>query len=394
MLTSTPSGPEPPLRFRFWGQYAHLVVPANRPDLIHKAVRDGTAPTARLMAAAGASAPDLAVALGVDEAAVRALLDAPKPSPVVVVDAEDGLPAGRMPAAFLDGVVEALSAALAQHDGSPLIAYRIPRVADGGVDHLREVLGRVAGTAVAPILDAVVIPKAEETDEVQAVADVVAEAERVGPLAAGRLRLLVQVESAAGLSVLPAIARLPAARLGGFILGAADLAADLGLPSNRLDQPVVHHARYELVKAAAIAGVPAIDGMTLAYPAVDATLAPGPKRAQWLDRMALVYADAVSALETGMTGKWVGHPAQLFATTLARVATLTAAILEAAADEIDRYREGLRVDQGVTLMGGQMVDRATARHAGGILRRATAYGLFDPRRAIELGVVTERELAE
>ncbi len=44
---------------------------------------------------------------------------------------------------------------------------------------------------------------------------------------------------------------------------------------------------------------------------------PPPTAARWLERMRLVYDDTVTARDLGMTGKWVGHPAQLFAVLLA-----------------------------------------------------------------------------
>ena len=68
---------------------------------------------------------------------------------------------------------------------------------------------------------------------------------------------------------------------------------------------------------AAGVGVPAIDGMTLAYPVADRALSAAANRERFLERMALVYADAVRSQSMGMSGKWVGHPAQLFAVLLA-----------------------------------------------------------------------------
>jgi citrate lyase subunit beta/citryl-CoA lyase len=394
MLKPTMAHGAAKMPFRFWGQHAHLIVPANRAELIRKAIRQGTAPTGRLMAAAGATAADLAEALGLDEPVVRALLDNPRRAPVVVIDGEDGLPAGRAAGQSIDDVVKALATERSLQVAGPLIVYRMPAVAAGGLDNLREVLRLISGNDDVAKLDGVVIPKVEAADEVEAVAGVIAETERVGNLSRGQLRVMVQIESAAGLAALPTIVRLPEARLASLIFGAADFAADLGLPSTDLDQPIIRHARFEIVEAGAIARVPAIDGMTLAYPVLDLTLAAAANRLRWLDRMALAYADAKSAFAVGMTGKWVGHPAQLFAVTLARAAILPVDLLEGAVGQIAGYRDALEHDRGVTVVDGKMADRATARHAREILRRATAFGLFDSRRALELGVVSEQELAQ
>ncbi len=76
-------------------------------------------------------------------------------------------------------------------------------------------------------------------------------------------------------------------------------------------------------------GVPAVDGMTLEYPVADPALDATTNRVRWLDRMRLVYDDAVGARELGMVGKWVGHPAQLFAVLLACDARFTDESLQA-----------------------------------------------------------------
>jgi citrate lyase subunit beta/citryl-CoA lyase len=381
------------LPFRFWGQYAHLIVPADRTDLIPKAIQQGTAATGRLTAAIDATTGDLAQALGLDESVVRSLVDSPRPAPVVVIDAEDGLPAGRPADQFIDGVVEALAIAEPARRAGQLIVYRIPAVDAGGLDHLARVLQRVSGDNAVK-LDGVVIPKVEAAGEVQAVAALVAQFDRVGAPPRAPIRTMAQIESAAGLAALPSVARLAEARLSSLIFGAADYAADLGLPSTDLDQPVLDHARYEIIEAAAIARVPAIDGMTLGYPVLDPGLSAAANRSQWLDRMALAYSDAKSAFAAGMSGKWVGHPAQLFAVTLARAAAFPIDLLEAAVSHLSGYREALERGRGVAVIDGQMADQATARHAREVLRRATAFGLFDRQRAVGLGVVSEQELAE
>ena len=111
--------------------------------------------------------------------------------------------------------------------------------------------------------------------------------------------------------------------------------------------------------------------------------------------MALVYRDAVRARDFGMTGKWVGHPAQLFAVLLAYEAGLQPAALEAEAAKLAAYR--LAVNQqgkGATIIAGVMSDRATDRHARAVLRQATALGRFDAGRAFSLGIIDEADLVE
>ena len=133
--------------------------------------------------------------------------------------------------------------------------------------------------------------------------------------------------------------------------------------------------------------------MTLAYPVADPALDDGANRARFLDRMALCHRDAVRARELGMTGKWVGHPAQLFATLLAFDAPSDDASLEEAAAALEAYRSAVEEEgKGATMIGGAMADRATDRHARAVLRRAVAAGRFDAERALALGVIDADEI--
>ena len=97
----------------------------------------------------------------------------------------------------------------------------------------------------------------------------------------------------------------------------------------------------------------------------------------------------------GLMGKWVGHPAQLFAVLLAYDAPFSQANLEQEADKLAAYADSVHGDgKGATMIDGVMSDRATDRHARVLLRQATALGHFDAQRALALGVIDEAELAE
>ena len=118
--------------------------------------------------------------------------------------------------------------------------------------------------------------------------------------------------------------------------------------------------------------------MTLDYPVADPGLDAAANRTRWLDRMRLVYDDAVRARELGMLGKWVGHPAQLFAVLLAYEVGLADAALDHEAAKLEAYRAAVAAEQGATMIAGVMSDRATDRHARVVLRQATALGRFEP----------------
>ena len=100
------------------------------------------------------------------------------------------------------------------------------------------------------------------------------------------------------------------------------------------------------------------------------------------------------ARELGMLGKWVGHPAQLFAVLLAYDVGLTDAALDREATKLEAYRAAVAADQGATMIAGVMRDRATDRHARVVLRQATALGRFEPRRALALGVIDTSEFGD
>lgn len=134
--------------------------------------------------------------------------------------------------------------------------------------------------------------------------------------------------------------------------------------------------------------------MTLAFPVADEGLDAAANRARFLDRMAAVYRDAIRARDLGMLGKWVGHPAQLFAVLLAFDAAFDADALEQEAANLAAYEGSVQAEgKGVAMIGGIMADRATDRHARMVLRRATAMGRFDSSRALALGIIDEGELA-
>src|SRR5687768_10722281 len=78
------------LPLRYWRQQVHLTTPAER-DIAIKALTGGTAPMTRILERFGVAPDELADRLGVDVAPVQDLLERPRRSPLVMVDAEDAL---------------------------------------------------------------------------------------------------------------------------------------------------------------------------------------------------------------------------------------------------------------------------------------------------------------
>ncbi|MCH7910398.1 MAG: hypothetical protein IIB38_12365, partial [Candidatus Hydrogenedentes bacterium] len=114
-----------------------------------------------------------------------------------------------------------------------------------------------------------------------------------------------------------------------------------------------------------------------------------------LDALAEVYADAVHGIDLGMTGKWVGHPLQLLMVLVAYRNAIPKAQIERDLKDIQAYTESVSAGAGATMLGegreAYMADRATDRHLRARLRRATAWGVLRPEKALALGLISETE---
>lgn len=386
------------LPLRYWRQQAHLTVPATL-DIATKALAGGTTPMARILDRFGVEPVALADRLQIATDAVLRLLEEPRSAPVVMIDAEDALVPGEAAATQARAdAVEVLSLPRPGIGQASLRYYRPPGLALGTT--AREVYSLLwglverNGPATLP-LDAIVFPKLEHPEEIDFVHAMLGDAERQLGIEVGSIRTAVLVESAACLDQLDRIAVRASDRLCGLIFGLADYSADLGLPTISNDHLLADWARARMINVAAAVGVPALDGMTLAYPVSDAALTADADRERFLERMALVYADAVRAHALGMQGKWVGHPAQLFAVLLAFESAFTTETIEREAAKLQAYSTSVgEAGAGVAMIDGIMSDRATDRHARVLLRQAVAMGRLDPDRAKQLGVIDAADLAD
>ena len=192
----------------------------------------------------------------------------------------------------------------------------------------------VADLADASGLRGFILPKCQDPDEVMALADV----------ARRRLGVIALIESAGGVVGAQAIAACPAtARLA---FGAVDFALDIEASESR---DALLAARSFLVLASRAAGKPApIDSVTTA-------LSP-----------AVAAADALHARELGFGGKLCIHPRQ--------VGPVSAAF-RPTEDEVSAARAVLRAarasDDGVTTIGGRMIDRPVIERAQRIVEKAS-----------------------
>lgn len=388
------------LPLRYWRQQAHLTTPAADAAMARKAVEGGTTSVTRMLERLGLTAADLAERLELPVVLVEARLATPSRAPLVMLDGEDAITPGDEVAARATIVAADTFAQADWGDAEGAASLRFYRPPGFNLDttarDLYTLLWRLRERTQAGLfpLDGIIFPKVEHPEEVDLVNDLLDRAEVALGLPAGHIRVGYLIESGWGAAQLPDIVRRAAPRLASLIFGLADYSADLGLPAIGNDHLLADWARAEIVAVAGAVGVPAIDGMTLDYPVADPALDAAANRTRWLDRMRLVYDDAVRARELGMLGKWVGHPAQLFAVLLAYETGLTDASLEHEAAKLEAYDAAVAADQGATMIAGVMSDRATDRHARVVLRQATALGRFDPARALALGVISAAESAE
>jgi citrate lyase beta subunit len=384
------------LPLRYWRQTAHFTTPASDEGMARKAVEKGTEPVARMMERLGVTATMLGDRLHLPTAQIEALLTRPRRAPLVMIDGEDAQ-------ALREDVavhgVESAVRVLRDGDWGPSLRFYRPRGLNlpGAAHSLISVLYQ-AGTGVptaAYPLDGIVFPKLTNLDELSWLLTSLDEIEQSLKLEPGRIRVALLVESGAAAGRLDAIVDCAGQRLCALIFGLVDYSADVGLPTLAYNHPVADWARAEIVNAAGAAGVPAIDAMTVDYPVADPALDANANRTRFLDRMELVYRDAVHGRDMGMAGKWVGHPAQLFAVLLAFDAAFDPRTLDQEAQKLHAYERSEREDgRGATIIDGVMSDRATDRHARTRLRRAAANGWLDPEHARALGVIAATEVAD
>ena len=191
-------------------------------------------------------------------------------------------------------------------------------------------------TGAAP--DYLILPKVETAGHLQIL-------DRLLTTASLNTRLVGIVESARGLAKVEAIAAATP-RLAALMLGAADMAADLGAATAW--EPLAF-ARARLIAACALAGVTAIDA-----PYFDVHDADGLER------------EVGRVLALGFQAKAAIHPGQINAINAALTPTQQA---------VDKARAILAENaKGVGTVDGQMIDEAVARNARRVLAAAGVAG--------------------
>jgi citrate lyase beta subunit len=246
----------------------------------------------------------------------------------IILDLEDGVPEG-LKAVAREAVARTLLAERAL--GGPSCWVRL-NAAD--TPHFTADLEAVVWSRV----DGAVLPKADD------------EAVAAAVFGAGAPRVLLLVETAAGLGRLRALARAagPSPRIA---LGTVDLARDLGLPDDPDDSEVVWHIRRQLVIESRQLGLdPPVDGVFGRIgdlPGLEA------------------ICDRIRSL--GFGGKLLVHPQQI--AVAARALGVDETRLQAARDIVTAYEAAERGGRGALRHEGELVDRAHVERARALIAR-------------------------
>ena len=271
-----------------------LTVPANRVDLVAKAPR---------------SAPD-----------------------AVFLDLEDGVPADAKVSARAD----ARAGVVALREAAPTmqVFVRVNGLTTPWFD------GDMA-EALDPELTGVVVPKVESVDDVAAVVDALARADRAA------VGILVGIESAAGVARAEDVLQSP---VRWCYFGAEDFVADMGGVRTTSNQEVLY-ARSRVALAARLGGVHALDQIV----------------ADFRDDNRYVH-EAEEGRALGYRGKLCIHPAQV---PLAHeVFTPSTAAVDHARRLLAAYEEAATRGEATIAFEGEMVDEPMARRARAVLAAA------------------------
>ena len=205
-------------------------------------------------------------------------------------------------------------------------------------------------------LDVIIVPKARSGRDVWWVDVLLTQVEaRLG--LRKRIGLEVLIEEAEGLANAVEIAR-SSDRLEAVIFGAGDLSASQRArvdgnfdPAGDYPGDFWHFARVQVVTAARIAGIDAVDSPYPAYQDPD-----GYRRA------------AGHASLLGFDGKWAIHPGQVAIAN--EVFAPTAEEVRAAEESVKAYRAAEAAGVGAIGRDGRLVDAAHMRHAANVLDKA------------------------
>jgi len=223
-------------------------------------------------------------------------------------------------------------------------------------------------------LDAIVLPKVRGAVDVSWLDLLLGQIELDRGLEPGSIAIEAQIEDAAGLSAVDAIAAA-STRLEALVFGPADFMASMGMrsltvgaqPTGYAGGDAFHYAHMGILVAARTHGLQAIDGPFAAIADVDG-----------------LTASAASAAAIGFDGKWVLHPGQVDAVNAQF--SPSQAEYDRAEVILEAYEYYTTIQRrGAAMLDGEMIDEASRKMALVAAARGRAAGLvrtgkFDPHQ--------------
>jgi citrate lyase subunit beta / citryl-CoA lyase len=281
------------------------------------------------------------------------------PADEVMLDLEDSVAPGVKDAAR-DLAVAALRAG---GWGGRLVAVRVNDATTPWA--YQDVIAVVTGAAGA--VDSIILPKVTSPGQVIWLDLLLGQAEQVAGVPAGRIGIEAQIEDAAGLAAVEAIA-VASPRLVSLVFGPADFMASVGMRSLTVGgQPegyafdAHHYPLLRMLVAARAAGLQAIDGPYARIGDTDG-----------------LRAAAASVAALGYDGKWVLHPAQV--DVVNEAFTPSAADYARAMRILDAYEQATSVDRrGAVMLDDEMIDEASRKMALRVAALGEAAGLARTR---------------
>jgi citrate lyase subunit beta / citryl-CoA lyase len=217
-------------------------------------------------------------------------------------------------------------------------------------------------------LDVIVLPKVSGPPDVTWLDLLLSQVEQATGLEHGKIAIEAQIEDAAGLANVDAIAA-SSPRLESLVFGPADFMASVGMRSLTVGaQPAgypgdaFHYAHLRILTAARASGVQAIDGPFAAI--------------RDLEGLAV---SAASAAALGFDGKWVLHPDQV--EVVNTEFSPSQADYDRAELLIEAYEYYTTVQRrGAAMLDGEMIDEASRKLALVAAARGRAAGMSRTRR--------------
>jgi citrate lyase subunit beta/citryl-CoA lyase len=273
----------------------------------------------------------------------------------VMLDLEDSVAPDAKPAAR----ELAVAALKAGGWGGKLVAVRVNGAATPWA--YQDVIA--VAEAAPEAVDSLILPKVSDPAAIVWLDVLLSQLERATGLPQRRIGIEAQIEDAAGLAAVEAIAAA-SPRLVSLVFGPADFMASIGMRSLTVGgQPegyafdAHHYPLMRMLVAAKAHGLQAIDG----------------PYAKIHDAVGLKAA-ATSVAALGYDGKWVLHPAQ--------VAVVNEAFTPPSGDYaravriLDAYEQATSVDRrGAVMLDGEMIDEASRKLALAIVAKGQAAGL-------------------